>query len=99
MPDLPPGLYDELVTLALQRRLDDPDLQVERAPLSADTSSEALARHIFRFASAVLSSVKGREPEKIARQIALTNQLLDGLAGLDGTVDPEDRVTAERHAL
>ena len=96
MPDLPPGLYDELVTLALQRRLDDPDLQVERAPLSADTSSEALARHIFRFASAVLSSVKGREPEKIARQIALTNQLLDGLAGLDGTVDPEDRVTAER---
>lgn len=96
MPDLPSGLYDELVTLALQRRMDDPELQIERVPLSPDTSSEALARHIFRFTSAVLSSVKGKDPEKIAKQIELTNQLLDWLAGLHGPVGPEDRVTAER---
>jgi superfamily II DNA or RNA helicase len=96
MKDLPSGLYDELVTLALQRKLNRPELQVQRAPLSPDTASEALARHIFRFTAAVLSSVKGKDPEKVAKQIELTNKLLDWLAGIDGTVEPEDRVTAER---
>ncbi|MCA9488337.1 MAG: DUF3427 domain-containing protein [Myxococcales bacterium] len=96
MPDLPSGLYDELVTLALRRRLEDPALQADTAPLSPDTASEALARHVFRFAAAVLSSVKGKEPERITRQVELTNRLLDALAELDGAVDPEDRVTAER---
>ncbi len=96
MSDLPSGLYDAIVTHALRRRLEDPELQSERAPLSPDTSSEALARHIFRFASAVLSSVKGNDPEKIGRQIDLTNQLLDSLAHVGGAIDPEDRVTAER---
>ena len=96
MPQLPPGLYDELVTLALRRQLDDPELQSRSVPLSPDTAAEALARHIFRFATAVLSSVKGKDPEKVARQLELTNQLLDWLADLDESVDVEDRVTAER---
>lgn len=96
MPKLSSGLYDELVTLALQRQLDDPELLTDRVALSPDAASEALARHVFRFAAAVLSSVKGKDAERVARQIELTNRLLDGLAELDGVVDADDHVTAER---
>ena len=96
MSELPPGLYDQLVTLELERRLADPALESKRAPLTPDTAAEALARHVFRFASAVLSSVSGKSPDKVAKQVELTNQLLGWLAGLGGVVDPEDQVTAER---
>ncbi|MFN3197641.1 MAG: DUF3427 domain-containing protein [Bradymonadia bacterium] len=96
MPALPPGLYDALITLALQQKLDDPALQIERAPLSPDISSEALARHVFQITSAVLSSVRGSDTEKVARQVELTNQLLNHLVGLEGEVDDRDHVTAER---
>jgi len=41
--DLPCGLYDKLVTLALQRGLEDPELESRCVPLSPDTASEALA--------------------------------------------------------
>ncbi len=94
--ELPSGLYDEIVTLALQRQLEEPTLESKRVPLSSDTAPEALARHIFRFASALLSSVKGKDRERVAKQVELANQLLGWLAGLDGLVDHDDQVTAER---
>ena len=93
---LPPGLYDQLVTLAVQRQLDDPHLEVTQAPLSPDTAPESLARHVFKLTTAVLSSVKGKDSEKLTRQIELTNQLLKFVSGLSDSVDTDDQVTAER---
>ncbi|MFW5739456.1 MAG: DEAD/DEAH box helicase family protein, partial [Myxococcota bacterium] len=94
--DLPSGLYDQLVTLALQRQLEAPQLERRCVPLSPDTASEALARHVFRFVAALLSSVPGKDPDKVAKQIELTNQLLGWVATVDGRVDPDDQVTAQR---
>jgi len=91
---LPSGLYDQVVTLALRRRLEAPELEGRCVPLSPDTASEALSRHVFRFVAALLSSIK--DPEKVTKQIELTNHLLDWLASVDGTVDANDRVTAAR---
>lgn len=96
LTDMPSGLYDQLVTLALQGRLDVPELQSHSTHLSPDTASEILAHHVFRLTTAVLSSVKGKDSERLDRQIALTNQLLDHLASVNGAVDSDDRVTAER---
>ena len=95
VPELPSGLYDELITSALQRRLDDPALEVRRTPLSPDAASEVLARHLFRSAQAVLSSIRGPDPERLARQLGLTNQLL-ALLGDHDAVDPGDHATSER---
>ncbi|TNE90580.1 MAG: DUF3427 domain-containing protein [Deltaproteobacteria bacterium] len=103
MPDLAPGLYDELITLARQQQLDAPDLQASTEPLSPDVGADALARHLLHFTTAVLSSVKGDGKDKVATQIELTNRLLAHIGELasehlkrDTVVDLEDRVTAER---
>ena len=96
MPKLAAGLYDELLTLALKHQLEDPQLVSETAPLSSDAASEILARHIFRFASAALSSVTGDKGEKVAKQIDITNRLLDLIVGIEGGPEGEDRVTPER---
>ena len=94
--ELPSGLYDRIVTHALQRQLEDPDLQSQCVPLSPDTSAEALARHIYRFAAAVLASVSGKDSAKITQQLELTNRLLDWLASRDGSIETDDQVTPER---
>jgi len=95
-PDLPSGLYDELVTVALRERLEDPALVARRVPLTSDNASEVLARHVFKLVAAVLSSVKGTETERVARQIEVANRLLAGLGEGDGFVTREDNVTDER---
>ncbi|MCA9568838.1 MAG: DEAD/DEAH box helicase family protein, partial [Myxococcales bacterium] len=95
---LPSGLYDQLVTLALQAELDDPTLQSTRVPLDPDTAPEALSRHIARLARAILSSAKGNKPaDRIARQLELTNQFLEAMLDVERTsATPDDRVTPER---
>lgn len=92
---LPSGLYDEIITRALERRLETDGLVHERVSLSPDTASEPLARYVYRFASSLLSSVKGKDKERIAKQVELTNQFLQWLSGPDGAAE-EDQVTAER---
>ncbi len=96
MPELPPGLYDELVTLELARQLEDPQLESHLKPLTADASADVLARHLFRFAAGVLASIPGKPNEKITKQLELTNQLIDLLVRADASVEPGDRVTNER---
>ena len=96
---LPPGLYDELVTLALQQQLGDPRLAAEVVALSPDTASEALARHLFQSALRVLAAVKGKDEARVQQQLALTNRLiglLSEVAHKDGAVDSQDAVTPAR---
>jgi superfamily II DNA or RNA helicase len=94
---LPSGLYDRLVTLALQAELDDPTLQDTRAPLDPDTAPEALARHLADRARAILSSAKGSPSDRLAKQLALANQFLEALLDVEKTsARPDDQVTPER---
>ncbi len=90
-----PGLYDAIITKALARALDDPDLVVERSAVDGETADELLARHIFSRIRAALASLPGQGAERVARQLALTNRVLGSL--IDGnTTDPGDLVTEER---
>ena len=93
---LPSGIYDEVITRALRQTLADPAISARRGALAPGTASDVLARHIFRFAASVLSSVTGSDQERVDKQIELTNRLLSWLAQFDGAVDPGDEVTAER---
>jgi superfamily II DNA or RNA helicase/HKD family nuclease len=105
--ELPSGLYDALVTRGLERLLEGAEgagLDVVRASLDPDLASEALARHLFVVARALLSSIKGDAAQRLDKQVELTNRLLSELAqragaaahGGDALVDPDDQVTAER---
>ncbi|MEZ4328821.1 MAG: DEAD/DEAH box helicase family protein [Polyangiales bacterium] len=97
LPDLHDGLYDQLVTFALDAALRDPRLTSERVALNPGTAPEELARHVAHFAAARLSSLKGKDDhDRTAKQIELTNQLLALVAGLGGDVDTNDHVLAER---
>jgi len=94
--ELPSGLYDEIITHALRRRLEDAGLEVRRTSLSPDTASEPLARYIYKLASAALSSVSGKSKERLAKQVELTNQFLEWLRSAEAAVDEDDLVTPER---
>jgi superfamily II DNA or RNA helicase/HKD family nuclease len=95
MPDLIPGLYDEVVTHALARALDDDRWHSELAELDPDAASEVLARHLYRFLRNTLAALRGTD--KLERQVRLANRLLEALAAEDDDqVDADDRVTAAR---
>lgn len=96
MTDIPSGLYDKLVTLALRRELEARELGSHRAPLSPDTSSDALARHVSRHVATLLASVTGDAKTKVNKQLALTNKLLGWLSEQSGDVEGDDQVTEER---
>lgn len=98
MPDLPSGLYDQLITAALEEELAAPGLRPSIDSLRPDVAPELLARHVFQFAAAMLGAVTGKDAkQKVARQVALANRLVDTIAGLKADVaDNRDRVTPQR---
>ena len=103
MPDLVPGLYDALITLALKEQLGTTKLSPSVEDLSPDVGAEALARHLLQLTTSVLSSVKGKGAEKVATQVQIANRLLEHIGEVAGqhlkkgaVVDLDDRVTPER---
>lgn len=96
MPTLPPGLYDQLVTIALQGALSDPGTLSEIKRLDPEVADEALARHVFHLVRAVLSGQKGRGEEKLATQLALVNRVVELLAEESEVAGADDAVTPER---
>lgn len=77
MGDLPPGLYQELLTEALRRRLatmDEADVVTKR--VDRGVTAEILARHVGRSVEALLGLV-GDE-----HRVGVTNKLLDLAAEL-----------------
>jgi len=94
VPDLTPGLYDQLVTLGLGEVLDDPRLEVERQELSPDAAAELLSRHVQGFVAALLADVRGAPQARLEQQIALTNELVALLSRL-----APDGVSADDHVL
>src|ERR671931_2846476 len=96
MPDLPPGLYEELVTDALNRRLQlvDPAL-VERGPLDPGDAHEVLARHLGELARRALRAVGGDDAVALVRQVDLANRIAHAIVQMAPEVVDGDDLIAE----
>lgn len=99
---LRPGLYDQPVTQRVAselRALREGRGQVE--PLHADEAPDALARLVHDRVLRSLQGVKGRGPERLTRQLELTNALLSLLEaqGPRGTTLSEDQLVEPGESL
>ena len=74
-----PGLYDALLTAALERRLGTPGLGLEsvRTPVDAEDAHAALAQHLEHLIAAGLGHLRGRDAAR--RQRVLAQRLIDTL--------------------
>ncbi|HYC91174.1 MAG TPA: hypothetical protein VEO54_18285 [Thermoanaerobaculia bacterium] len=100
MTKLPDGLYDLLVTQAIQQELAQlgPHRRADVEPLEPADSHLLLARHLAAIARTALRGLP--EEERVARQTQLTNELLQAIAAsLPKEVAVEDYVAEPPHRL
>jgi len=76
MNALPLGVYEDLITNALDRRIKAvaPDL-VQRSSLDPADAHDVLSRHIAALTRRALRSLPGDDATKLAQQIELTNRI------------------------
>jgi superfamily II DNA or RNA helicase/HKD family nuclease len=89
-PELPFGLYERLVTRALNRRLlqfDPTRVRVDRRPLDHVDAPGALAKHVERILGRALDGLPPEE--RVARQSELANSLLNALDAVEHNVSEE----------
>lgn len=100
--DLADGVYEHLVTNALDTRLVvvEPAL-VRREGLEAGDAHEVLTRHIAALTRRALREAGGAtEAEKVAKQVERANRIAGAIAEIaPESVDPEDLVAASRDLL
>ncbi|MEQ1505445.1 MAG: DUF3427 domain-containing protein, partial [Myxococcota bacterium] len=85
-----PGLYEQLVTTELERRLREAELAPDLRPLHEDAAPELLARHLHDTVRRTLSAIPDLE-----RRLALANELVELLAHrFPDYADPGDTATA-----
>jgi superfamily II DNA or RNA helicase/HKD family nuclease len=97
--ELAPGIYERLITTDVARQLQclDPHL-IERAALDPADAHEMLARHIAALARRALRAVPGSpDPDRVARQVELANQIAEGIAALDPRAATADDQVTEAH--
>lgn len=85
--DLPPGLYERLVTTALKARLDAADpslLDIHLRPVASEDAAETLARHVRVVVARALSELP--EHDRAERQVAVTNRIVDLLEDAEEAV-------------
>lgn len=88
LPEPPFGLYERLVTHGLQNRLlqfDSAKARADRNPLDRAEAAATLARHFERLLERELSGLP--EEDRLAKQAALTNGLIELLQGPDEADD------------
>lgn len=81
-PVIKPGIYEQLVTLKLNRLLAelDEDL-VCREPLDPADSHEALARHLAELVERALRAVPAGAADPLHQQVQLANRIVEAIAG------------------
>lgn len=100
--NLPPGLYDRLVTEALQESLARMDAGlVVREGLDPADADVALVRYLAATLGRALRSLPGEPRERLAAQVGLCNQIIAQVAGaLPQAVDPRgDQVATSNDRL
>ncbi|GAA4056292.1 DUF3427 domain-containing protein [Nonomuraea soli] len=95
MSDLAPGLYEQLVTEGLARKLRDHRGAALRRPLDQVEAADVLTAHLAALTRRALRSFKGTDAERLARQIELANRL----AALLGDAEHDDLVSSTRELL
>ncbi len=80
MRELPPGVYEELITTGVEARLAPVDSElVLRDQLDPADADVALARHIGRLTQRALRSLpttaRGDDRDLVTRQVELTNRI------------------------
>jgi superfamily II DNA or RNA helicase/HKD family nuclease len=105
---LPPGLYETLVTRALDGavRAEGDSIAADTEALTAESAPHVLGRYLFDALVRALRNLP--DEERLAKQVALANQLVallgaaapaSGIAGNDdGIADPASLLLAIRHA-
>lgn len=100
MGDLREGLYDQVVTNALEARLGTIPIElVLRTPMDSADAHEALARHLGDIVRRALAGL-GEHGDGLATQIQLTNQLIELLVQeTPDHVAPGDQLTTPGEIL
>ncbi|GAB3138960.1 DEAD/DEAH box helicase [Micromonospora sonneratiae] len=84
MTDLPPGIYEHLITddLADRLRSIDPGL-VQRIGLDPADADEVLTRHIAGLVRRAIRAVPNSDRNRLARQVEVANQIAAAIEHLD----------------
>ncbi|MFU8806054.1 MAG: DUF3427 domain-containing protein, partial [Bradymonadaceae bacterium] len=92
-----PGLYEELITLALDRLLTEgyPAHLIERAALTPDAAHDLLARHLHKELERALKTLAASPTD----QATLANDVLELLRTRIPALDPNDAVLSPPEAL
>lgn len=100
MADLPPGVYEQLVTNELHRllRLLDP-IVVDRGPLDPGDAYEVLGRHVGELARRALRSVGGDDADALVRQVDLANRIAQAIAEITPEMTSKGDLVAESRDL
>lgn len=90
-----PGLYEQLITLGLERRLRlVAEERVDRAPLEPADAHEVLTRHLAVIIQRALRDAGGTEPSAIERQVRLANEIASAIQTLaPGPADSDPMVS------
>ena len=98
--ELGPGLYEQLVTEAVERGLGmlDPTTIV-RAPLDPGDAHEMLARHLSVLARRALRTTGGDSAEAVIRQVQLTNEIAQAISALAPSVVDEGELVSDTRDL
>src|SRR4051794_6841096 len=96
MGDVPPGLYEHLVTdrLAADLAATTPDLIQLGTPDPAD-AHETLTRHIAELAGRALRAAGGGDPTAISRQVELANRIVAAIGDLAPDMADKDDAVVE----
>src|SRR4051794_19878360 len=94
MGDVPPGLYEDLLTTALNNRLVDTDSErVQLNPLDPAVAHEALARHITKLTAHALRLAGGDGASGVRRQVELANDIIKAITALSpDAAAPEESI-------
>src|SRR3712207_3508784 len=102
MRELPPGVYEDLVTDEVAGQLEAiDDLLIQHEPLDPADAHEKLTRHIAALAGRALRGLSGSDQTSVGRQVELANSIVKAISALaPEAAAPEDAVVdPARHLL
>ena len=100
MHELSPGIYEDLITDELRRRIGelDPEL-VQRAGLQSVEAPDFLVRHVARLTRRSLRAQSGTGATQLGRQVAVVNRIVAAIAEIAPTAVGSEDLVADPHDL
>ena len=80
MADLPPGVYENLITHGVEAGLAEMESElVSRRALDTEDAHDVLGRHLGQLARRALQSLRGNDGEAVTRQVELANRIAEAI--------------------